>query len=501
MAAPMKIFRELSRKDRPVAKSLCRHWSAKKAGKKDLSMFCQPCGKQTVHYARASSVAASTEPSAQTREPVPQPPPVRSIFRTPVSNPVNHGLEQEAQFYTIPPDEYKTMFPQDHGMPSRFKKQGRTYFLLNQVLCLILNINTTDGIRGTGKTLCLCHVLHYCTKQGWVVLFFPKVSNWVKNVKEIQPSFHNPERYDQPLEAVAWLKTFKVSAADSIKERGGAIVTAVKEAGFLGMEGEKKDHRRYTRHEDHPDIYHDILDHVSARPQTFTPEALLGKEGFEYIDPYVPVLVEKYTEKEIESCLDYYTDRMWIQNEKLVPVNNQYTLLHRIRLLVAVDGVNSLFGRTVVRKPDRSMAYASELSLTYNLRKLVRNDWRGGAIVTAVKEAGFLGMEGEKKDHRRYTRHEDHPDIYHDILDHVSARPQTFTPEALLGKEGFEYMDPYVPVLVEKYTEKEIESCLDYYTDRMWIQNEKCWTEAGRQQLKFLSGYEPADLERICGPL
>ncbi|XP_035666347.1 28S ribosomal protein S29, mitochondrial-like [Branchiostoma floridae] len=452
MAAPMKIFRELSRKGFDP-----RHVNH---GPITRSMFCQPCGKQTVHYARASSVAASTEPSAQTREPVPQPPPVRSIFRTPVSNPVNHGLEQEAQFYTIPPDEYKTMFPQDHGMPSRFKKQVDTFteacIMVRkpslEVMSYLQQANYSHpairyvfyGIRGTGKTLCLCHVLHYCTKQGWVVLFFPKVSNWVKNVKEIQPSFHNPERYDQPLEAVAWLKTFKVSAADSIKE--------------LQTQQKYQWNKREATEQGRPLL--EVVEQGIARPKTAT--------------DCVGVIVKELKDQANQG---------------------------RIRLLVAVDGVNSLFGRTVVRKPDRSMAYASELSLTYNLRKLVRNDWRGGAIVTAVKEAGFLGMEGEKKDHRRYTRHEDHPDIYHDILDHVSARPQTFTPEALLGKEGFEYMDPYVPVLVEKYTEKEIESCLDYYTDRMWIQNEKCWTEAGRQQLKFLSGYEPADLERICGPL
>ncbi|CAH1254663.1 DAP3 [Branchiostoma lanceolatum] len=455
MAAPMKIFRELRRKGFEL-----RHvnhgpmpitWSALR----------RPYREQAVRYARSSSAAAAeTEPSVQTGEPVVQPPPVRTIFRTPVSNPVNHSLEQEAQFYTIPPHEYKAMFPQDHGVPPRFKKQVETFteacIMVRkpslEVMSYLQQANYSHpairyvfyGTRGTGKTLCLCHVLHYCTKQGWVVLFFPKASNWVKNVKEIQPSFHNAERYDQPLEAVSWLKTFKVSAADSIKE--------------LQTQQKYQWSKREATEQGRPLL--EVVEQGITRPKTAT-------------------------------------DCVGVVVKELKDQANQ----GRIRLLVAVDSVNSLFGRTVVRKPDRSMAYGSELSLIYNLRKLVRNDWRGGAIVTAVREAAFLGVEGEKVDHRRYTRHEDNPDFYHDIEDHVSARAETFAPEALLGKEGFEYMDPYVPVLVEKYTEKEMESCLDYYTDRRWIQNEKCWTEAGRQQLKFLSGYQPSDLERICGPL
>lgn len=43
-----------------------------------------------------------------------------------------------------------------------------------------------DGERGTGKTMTLCHVVHYCAKQGWLVLHIPDgkttdaVCNYIK---------------------------------------------------------------------------------------------------------------------------------------------------------------------------------------------------------------------------------------------------------------------------------------------------------------------------------
>lgn len=30
-----------------------------------------------------------------------------------------------------------------------------------------------DGITGSGKTMALCHAVHYCFNQGWLVLHIP----------------------------------------------------------------------------------------------------------------------------------------------------------------------------------------------------------------------------------------------------------------------------------------------------------------------------------------
>lgn len=38
-------------------------------------------------------------------------------------------------------------------------------------------------------------------------------------------------------------------------------------------------------------------------------------------------------------------------------------------------------------------------------------------------------------------------------------------------KRGFDSMDPFVPVSVPNYSEKEFESCYLYYMDRRWLQH------------------------------
>lgn len=38
-------------------------------------------------------------------------------------------------------------------------------------------------------------------------------------------------------------------------------------------------------------------------------------------------------------------------------------------------------------------------------------------------------------------------------------------------QEGFDNMEPFVPVSVPNYNEKEFESCYLYYLDRNWLQH------------------------------
>lgn len=36
-----------------------------------------------------------------------------------------------------------------------------------------LTASALDGEKGTGKTLSLCHVIHFCAKQDWLILHIP----------------------------------------------------------------------------------------------------------------------------------------------------------------------------------------------------------------------------------------------------------------------------------------------------------------------------------------
>ncbi|GLD63692.1 28S ribosomal protein S29, mitochondrial [Lates japonicus] len=142
------------------------------------------------------------------------------------------------------------------------------------------------------------------------------------------------------------------------------------------------------------------------------------------------------------------------------------------RLAVTVNSVNALWGKSNIMTEDRRTVDPEELTLIHNLRKLMNNDWTGGAIITTVSQTGSAFI----------------PKF-------------AYLPQELLGKKGFDAMDPFVPVSIPNYSEKEFESCYLYYVDRLWLQHPQSLTEDGKKELIFLSNRNPAVLERICSSL
>ncbi|XP_023569352.1 28S ribosomal protein S29, mitochondrial isoform X2 [Octodon degus] len=334
-----------------------------------------------------------------TQVPVERP---KTISRTNESDPAQHGEQHEGQHYTIPLQELKTVFP--HGLPPRFVMQVKTFgeaclMVRKPALELLHHLKNTNfahpavryvlyGERGTGKTLSLCHVTHFCAKHGWLILHIPDAHLWVKNCRELLQSTYNKQRFDQPLEASTWLKNFKTTNECFLSQG----ITRVKNA----------------------------------------------------------------------------TDAVGIVLKELKRQSSS-GLFH---LLVAVDGVNALWGRTTLKRGDKSPIAPEELALIYNLRKMLRNDWCGGATVLTLSQTGSLF-----KPSKAYLPHE------------------------LLGKEGFDALDPFLPILVSNYNLKEFESCIQYYLENSWLQHEKAPTEEGKKELLFLSSANPTQLERLCACL
>ncbi|CDQ92857.1 unnamed protein product [Oncorhynchus mykiss] len=100
---------------------------------------------------------------------------------------------------------------------------------------------------------------------------------------------------------------------------------------------------------------------------------------------------------------------------------------------------------------------------------MINNDWCGGAVIATLSQTGSL-----------------------------YAPSSAYLPQELLGEEGFDSMDPFVPVPVSLYSEKEFESCYLYYLDRHWLQHPHSQTEEGKKELIFLSNRNPSVLERLC---
>ncbi|NXB06288.1 RT29 protein, partial [Cnemophilus loriae] len=235
----------------------------------------------------------------------------RAVFHTSESDPAKHTEQHEGRLYNIPLEEVKAVFP--HGLPHRFQQQIQTFnearvMVRKPALELLAYLKGSNfahpavryviyGERGTGKTMTLCHVVHYCSRQGWLVLHVPDAHLWVKNCKELLQSSYNKERLDQPLQASVWLKNFKTS-----NER------------FLQ---EIKTQKKYT----------------------------WGKrESTEEGRPLGEVVEQGLARVRSAS------DAVGVVLRELKRQSHRGSF----RLLVAVDGVNALWGRTTLRKEDKS---------------------------------------------------------------------------------------------------------------------------------------------------
>ncbi|XP_063172880.1 small ribosomal subunit protein mS29 isoform X2 [Candoia aspera] len=340
-----------------------------------------------------------------------QPEKLRAAFLTSENDPAKHGEEHVGHYYSISPEEVKEIFP--HGLPSRFKMQMKTFneacvMIRQPAVELITYLKHTNlahpavryliyGEKSTGKTMVLCHAVHYCARQNWVIVHIPDTHLWVKNCKELLPSSYNNERFDQPMEAANWLKNFRIT--------NGRILTQI------------KTQQKYT-----------------WGKQDVT------EEGCPLID---------LTEKGL-AWVKYASDTVGVILKELKRQCGQGSF----RMLVAVDGINSLWGRTAFGKPRQNVS-VEELTLIRHLRKMVANDWTGGAIVATLSQTGSPFTP-----RRLYLPHE------------------------LLGQ-------------VSNYTDREFASCYQYYLERKWLQHEKSSTNEGRMELCFLTGRNPGEFDRI----
>lgn len=273
------------------------------------------------------------------------------------------------------------------------------------------------GAGGSGKTLSLCHTLHFCYTQGWLVLHIPDAHRWVKDCKELHRSSFNSSRFDQPLLATEWLRNFRTT--------NEPFLSKIK----------IKHHYVWTKRE-------------------FTEE---GSSLGELVDQGIT---------RVKSSSDVMGA---VMKELRLQSGQSET---SFRLAVAVDGVNALWGRATIKKEDKTTVDPGELTLVHNARKLLKNDWIGGAILTTLSQTGAV-----------YTS------------------KLSYLPQELLGEKGFDFMDPFIPLSVPNYSEKEFESCYLYYLDRHWLQHPQSQTEEGKKELIFLSNRNPWMLDRICAVL
>ncbi|XP_053698093.1 28S ribosomal protein S29, mitochondrial [Sabethes cyaneus] len=142
----------------------------------------------------------------------------------------------------------------------------------------------------------------------------------------------------------------------------------------------------------------------------------------------------------------------------------------KLKTMVVIDGFNAFFHpHTRILAENKVRVTPDKLTLTKPFLDLTEASWCNGVCILAVDRMAL-----------------------------TEDRMESELPMYLLRREGFEHLDPFVPVRVDDYTEEEFYSCMQYYLNRRWVQI----TEAGYdKELEFLSGRNPFKLMQLCASL
>uniref|UniRef100_A0A7G3AB76 Small ribosomal subunit protein mS29 n=1 Tax=Lutzomyia longipalpis TaxID=7200 RepID=A0A7G3AB76_LUTLO len=142
----------------------------------------------------------------------------------------------------------------------------------------------------------------------------------------------------------------------------------------------------------------------------------------------------------------------------------------KCRTMVAIDGFNAfLVKKTTLQGLYKKRIPPEKITIVKPFLDIVNQDWQNGVCILTVDK---MAVE------RGTTENE--------------------LPFNLLGREGFELLDPFVPIHVGDYTEKEYYSCIEYYLNRRWIQNRQ---DGYDEELKYLSAKNPFKLMQLCSSL
>nr|XP_029711118.1 28S ribosomal protein S29, mitochondrial-like [Aedes albopictus] len=142
----------------------------------------------------------------------------------------------------------------------------------------------------------------------------------------------------------------------------------------------------------------------------------------------------------------------------------------KAKTMVVVDGFNAFFHpHTRITTENKVRVTPDKVTLTKPFLDITRPDWSNGVCILAVDRMAL-----------------------------TEDRMESELPLYQLRREGFEHLDPFVPIRVDNYTEEEYYSCVQYYLNRKWIQQ----TESGfDKELEFLSGRNPFKLMELCASL
>lgn len=142
----------------------------------------------------------------------------------------------------------------------------------------------------------------------------------------------------------------------------------------------------------------------------------------------------------------------------------------KCRTMVAIDGFNAFFYEKTALKFDNKMKATPEgITITEPFLSITKSDWTGGVCVLVV-----------------------------DKWVHKTEDMESDLPKYLLGRKGFEFIDPFIPIHVGLLNDMEFKNTISYYLDRKWIAS---YTPGLEEELKFISGKNAYKLRQVTAPL
>lgn len=386
-------------------------------------------------------------------------------YRTEEHDPRRHTNSHRGRLYTVPQDVIQRFGKEintqenrnaiNYFAPKDFTDRCELFretclLVRDPALEILQNIENSDlnspairyvlyGRDGVGKTTTISHLIHWGHASGYVTMPFAWIKKWMSRYYEVAPSTYREGDIDHVNNATVFMKNFKQANAEALEN----CVT----------------HKDYT---------------WSVREKTEK-----GAPLMEVVD----VACER---------LNFAADAMNIVMKELKLNCND----GRAKLLVCLDGVNSLFcEKTMIHRTntqwkhdlgknrdfqENHRAQVDECSVLRNIKKLLLNDYKNAVIVTSVdKEARVIPRD---PGHKYWVTQE--RDYKPDTSSHL--------PFSLLGQVGWEIMDPFIPIEVLPYSETEMDTMIDYYMEKRYIMQE-CGTHSGRQEIHFLTGRNPKD--------
>ncbi|KAL6735362.1 hypothetical protein Aduo_005812 [Ancylostoma duodenale] len=358
----------------------------------------------------------------------------RRLYMTERSAPTEFSISDVGRLYEIP-REAVTSLGYERLLPSNMIKQTDTLGELVTVIreplievssCMSVTRPSFPSLRmvlwgpfGTGKSVTLNQSVHLAYTQNMVIIQLQSAMNLTRRVAEVEMSTFKQGRINDPVNAVAILQRFKEQNHHVWK----TLSTLKTERDYEWTKSEKT---------------------AAGRPITEIVEIGIS----------APFLA---------------TDCVGGLFREL----KRHASTGSIKVFVAVDDANSLWGKTLVKKADRTYASPSDLTLVNHFRNLISSDWQNGCIL----------LVADKKE-------------VSDARDHVTV--PRHTPLELFGEEGFHFIEPFIPIETKQYTMEEISNLYQYYYDKRWLASEKARTEDGKQQLIYLSAFNPFFFERLC---